>query len=329
MPAAEGVTEQHKPPRHHALRPYIGALLSLVAVVGVVYWASKQDAPRFPTAADDIALLAAAVGVYAIATALRMWRWHVILRIDGIEHKRADAYALVPVGYMGNNTLPARGGELLRVYLLGQRSSARKREILGSIVAERVLDAVVLVVLFAILTFAGVADAPTGRAPAAAAVAALILGAIGLVVYLRLRRAGKLQKFADTVRPLVRASRPLLGRTGAVLAATTALLWVFEACIFSLVADSLGLGINVLEGLFINVLASFFALIPAAPGYVGTFDAAMLFGLKALDIRGGTAVSFALLVRFILFVPITVVGGILLFTRFGGLGAIRRARKSA
>jgi uncharacterized membrane protein YbhN (UPF0104 family) len=71
-----------------------------------------------------------------------------------------------------------------------------------------------------------------------------------------------------------------------------------------------------------------FSLIPAAPGYVGTFDAAVIFGLRAVGVVGGQAVGFALLVRFVLFVPIIVVGLVLLVTRYGGVRQLRRRQEA-
>jgi uncharacterized membrane protein YbhN (UPF0104 family) len=61
------------------------------------------------------------------------------------------------------------------------------------------------------------------------------------------------------------------------------------------------------------------AAIPAAPGFAGTFDAAMIVGLKAAGITGGTAVGLLILARFMFFVPATVIGLIVLVTRYGGL----------
>ena len=49
-----------------------------------------------------------------------------------------------------------------------------------------------------------------------------------------------------------------------------------------------------------------------------------MFGLHALSVDGGQAVAYALLVRFVLFLPITVAGLILLVTRYGGLRQLRR-----
>jgi glycosyltransferase 2 family protein len=309
------------------LRRWAGVAVSLVALAAVVWWASRQDRPHFPTSSRALLELGACVCVYAVATLARGWRWHEILRRLGAGHRARDAYALIPVGYMGNTVLPARGGELLRTVLLAGRSSAGKREILGSIISERMLDAISLAILFVVLTWLGIANSPMGQRPALIAVGVLVLGAAGVWLYLRARRRGKLSAFADRVRPLLRASRPLLGTAGLALLAVTLLVWMLEGTIFWLVARSLSLDVSWIEGTFLVVLSAFFALIPAAPGYVGTFDAAVLFGLKALHVAGGAAVTFAILVRFVIFVPITVVGFVLFVGRYGGLR--RRAQETS
>jgi hypothetical protein len=65
-----------------------------------------------------------------------------------------------------------------------ERSTALKREVLGSIVRERLLDACILAMLFALLSLSDGAGAPGGRWPAAVALAAVALVAGGLI-YLR------------------------------------------------------------------------------------------------------------------------------------------------
>jgi uncharacterized protein (TIRG00374 family) len=131
------------------------------------------------------------------------------------------------------------------------------------------------------------------------------------------------------VRPVVRASRPLLGRAGVLLGGATLAVWLIEGAIFWLVAQSLALDVAPLEGCFLLVLTAFFSLIPAAPGYVGTFEAAVVFGLNAIGVAGGQALSFALLVRFVLFFPITVVGLALLVSRYGGMKLLRREARAS
>ena len=320
------------PPSHPLLalaQRYAGVVISVIALAGVVYWALGQEAPKLPSDAGSLALLAGGVVMYAVATLLRGWRWHTVLRAAHVEHKAVDAYALVTVGYMGNTVLPARGGEFLRILLMGARSSAKRREILGAIIAERLLDVLALVILFAIITGTGVAGTVTGRTPALIAAAAVVPAAIGVWLYIRARQAGRFERFAEKARPFLRSSRMLMNARGALLAAVTGAVWLLEGAICAVIARALDIQIDVIEGAFLIVLTSFFALIPAAPGYVGTFDAAMLFGLKALSVAGGTAVGFVLLVRFVFFVPVTIAGLALLVLRYGGLSQLRVRSRSA
>lgn len=310
-------------PHRHTLRRFAGLAISVLSVAAVVWWASKQDAPTFPRSGGHLALLGAAVLVHVGATLSRGWRWHRILRLSHIEHRAIDAYALTAVGYMGNTVLPARGGEALRTVLLSQRSSGRKRDVLGSIVAERLLDVAALAGLLILVTFAGVAGTPVGWAPALASLGAAVVAAVGLLVYLRGRRAGRWSAFAQRVRPFVFAVRRMLAPVGVLLVLASAAIWLSEGVIFYLVGRSLELSISLPEAAFLVVIGSFFALIPAAPGYVGTYDAAVLFGLKALDISGGPSIGFTILVRFVLFVPVTLVGLLLMLTRYGGLTFMR------
>src|SRR4051812_4089732 len=310
-------TELIAPPPSR-LRALAGVAVSVVAVAGCVLWALKQDAPAFPDGVGGWALLVLGAIVYGVTILVRGRRWHEILRFAAVRHEPKDAYGLTTVGYMGNNVLPARGGEVLRIFLLAERSSARRREVLGSILTERLLDAGALVALFAMLTALDVADSPAGRAPAFVAGGLLASGLCALAVYQRLRVAGRMERFAVRVRPIARASGLLVTRMGAALALLTGAVWLTEAVIFWLVGASLHLGVSVLESALVVVLASFFALIPAAPGYVGTYDAAVLFALHALDVPGHEAVGAALLFRFVIFVPVTIAGLVLMVARYGG-----------
>ena len=288
--------------RRQVVRGLLGLVVSLVSLAAFVWWALHQKKPHFPSSVGDLAPLVLAVALYGVVTLIRGWRWHKILSRAGVDHERKDAFGLTVVGYMGNTILPARGGEVLRVLLLGERSTSRRREILGTIVAERLLDAGALVVIFAVVTWSGVAGTHKGKLPAAIALALIAAGAIVLVFYIRLRMKGRLERFAAAVRPFVRASRLLFGRLGVMLSLVTCGVWVLEGVIFWLIGSSLNLGIDVLEGTFLTVLTSFFLLVPAAPGYIGTFDGALVVGLHAIGIKGGQALAFVLLARFVLFV---------------------------
>jgi uncharacterized membrane protein YbhN (UPF0104 family) len=227
---------------------------------------------------------------------------------------------------MGNAVLPLRGGELLKILLMSERSGARKAAILGAILPERLLDVAALAVLFAGVAFAG-DNVPGGRAAAIGAAGGVVVLLAAGYAYLRMRSAGRFASFARRVRPVARASRLLLTPTGFVLGGASVVAWLGDAAVFTLCAQSLDAPINLLDGLLVVVVGTFFAMIPAGPGYVGTYDAAVLFALDSLDVTGGTAVGCLLLFRAVVFIPITVAGLGLLVARYGGLGTLLRAEK--
>jgi len=309
------------------LQRHISLAVSLVALVAVAWWISKQDEPRFPGSWTGWLWLVGALVVYGVALAARGWRWHRIMRMAELPHARADAYRLTLVGYMGNNVLPARGGEVLRIAILGKRTTAKRRTILGSIVAERLLDAAVLVALFAPLTWAGVADAPAGQAPAAIAAAALGLAGVTLASYLALRRRGRFAAFHEKTAPVTRALKIFAHAEGLLLAALSVAVWCCEGLTLMCVGNSLGLDLHFLDCTLIIVLASLFAVVPAAPGYAGTFDAGLVLGLTAVGVSGGAAVGFVLVARGVMFVPVTVAGLGVLLHSYGGFGLRRGGRE--
>ena len=63
----------------------IQALVSLIALAAVVWWAAKQESPKFPSGGDAIAYRTAAAASHAIATIMRGERWHRILAVTGVR----------------------------------------------------------------------------------------------------------------------------------------------------------------------------------------------------------------------------------------------------
>lgn len=300
-------------------------VVSIVSLGAVVWWATRQHAPKFPTNAAGAGWLVASLGAYGVAIVLRGWRWHRILNLSRVPHERADAFWLIPVAYMGNTVLPLRGGEVLRISLLSKRAHVRWVAVLGTVIAERILDVATLAVLFAVLTFGGVDGAPTGKV-AAYVVGGLILFAAALLfAYLVLRRRGYFNAFAGRIRPYAHASRLFAHAEGFMLAGVSGLIWLLEGATIMLVGRSLGIHLGLLAALLTNVIATLASAIPAGPAYAGSYDAGILLGLHAAGVKGGAATGFLILVRFVVFVPVTIVGLVVLVVRYGGLRRNRAA----
>jgi uncharacterized membrane protein YbhN (UPF0104 family) len=214
------------------------------------------------------------------------------------------------------------------VVLLSQRTTATKRTLLGSVVAERLLDVIALVTIF-VLTVYGVLSSkvlPTDRPLLVAGIGFLLLLAAAIAVWV-LRRHHVFERARDWLRPLAEAPRALLSRGGLVLLAASFLLWAVEASVYWSVARAIDMEISTTGALYLVALTNFVAALPAAPGSIGTFDAAVAFGARALDASSSLAISYMILLRFVLYVPITVVGLVVLVTRYGGWSRLRSATR--
>jgi uncharacterized membrane protein YbhN (UPF0104 family) len=233
---------------------------------------------------------------------------------------------------MGNNALPARAGDLLKSVLSSREAGTPTADGFGTLVAERVLDATALVLIFAVLVttlslplgLQGWMLAVVGAALVVAGAAAAFLG----------RDTGAGRRVRELAARLLAPTRRLWSIAGAGLLALSIALWLVEGSVYAVLGAVAGLHLSLLDGLYIMALANLVALVPAAPGYVGTFDAAVILGVRL--VAGGThaaALAYAVVVRFVLFVPITLVGLAALVARYGGLRrlslALRRPAAAA
>jgi uncharacterized protein (TIRG00374 family) len=309
----------------------VGLAISLLAVAGVVWWASRQDPPDLPSSGGELAALLGAVVLYALATVVRAERWQRLLEDEGARPARADTYALVCAGYAGNNLLPARAGDALRVVLVAPRARTDARTAIGTLVAERLCDVIVLGALFAFLAYglfsgAGVDLAGRFELVAIVAAAAIVLGSLAAAL---LHYHGHLRPLLRFLAPMAAATRNLRGRHGAEVLVLTLVVWALEGLVWWLTAEAAGLGISFVEGLYLLALSSMFVMIPAGPGYAGTMDAAVIVGARALKVGGSAAVTYLLLLRFVLMVPIGIAGLVVGAARYGGVQRLLRLRASA
>jgi glycosyltransferase 2 family protein len=304
----------------------IGIVVSIVGVGLVVWWASKQQAPQLPHTAAEIAALFGAVALYALATIVRAERWQRLLADEGGHPPRADTYALTVIGYMGNNVLPARAGDAVRVVLMAPPAKLSKRAVVGTLLAERLLDVAVLVVLFVVVGWGLLGTVGGGKVEIIGVAAVVIIGAAAI----GWRFIQRNERLHDLIAPMASATLSLRrAHHGLLLLAITLVIWMIEAGVWMSVGAAVGFGMTPIEGLYLVALASVFSLIPSGPAYAGTQDTAVAVGIKALGGTGSIAVGYLLMLRFVVVVPITILGLILLVVRYGGWKKLRAARAEA
>jgi uncharacterized membrane protein YbhN (UPF0104 family) len=114
-------------------------------------------------------------------------------------------------------------------------------------------------------------------------------------------------------QPVVAALRGLVSLRGLALLLLSLVVWALEALVYAAVGAAVGVQLGLTGALYVMALTNLSALVPAAPGYVGTFDAAVLLALRSLKLP---ALGYLLVLRFVLFVPITIAGFAVFVARY-------------
>ncbi len=249
---------------------------------------------------------------------LRAIRWRLLLAPLAAVPLRTTLGSLL-VGYLANNVLPARLGEIVRSHHLGSRTGVSRTTILGTIVVERVVDTVVVVAIAAaailVLSVRGVVASAVLVGLAVTALLVLLI-AIGMVAH-RLPGADRVAGFVGRW-PRV---RDVLGRlrTGLsiasdlrTMAAATALSigsWSCTVLAFAAAGQAIGIELTIGQAALLAAGTNLATAIPAAPGYVGTFELAAVTIARSVGIAAEPALAFAVLVHATTLL-LTSVGGV-------------------
>jgi glycosyltransferase 2 family protein len=272
----------------------------------------------------DASWLFAGVVVYLTSIGLRCLRWGILLRATGSVKWRHAAEALI-TGFAANYVLPARLGELFRADYARRVFNMSRFTALGTIVAERVCDGVILVVaLWASFATLLATRLPSAEAPWVLAVgmmSATVFGAALILILvsqrIELRRFGIIEGVAERWdRLVVGISSVLRGRTVTIALCSVA-IWSMEAVALGSIVRGFGINFSIAEAAMLLGLASLSTLVPTAPGYIGTYQ--LVFG-HVFGIFGySEAIGFiaAIAVQIFCFGTVTILGGLVLLSRSG------------
>ncbi len=276
------------------------------------------------------------LAIYFSSMLVRTWRWQYLLN----PIKKTTTRSLFPmifIGYMGNNVFPLRMGEVLRTVVLKRREDISISASLATIVVERIFDAVVVVgfVLLNIGQLAGLPATGSFTQLGSLAVWAAAIFAAGLFFFIAIAMFPKpaMRLIHAVISKIVPkrwregtisiADRFLDGlmslrspRDAVMIFLTSVLVWLLETGLYWSVNQSLGLGLTFGQLMLLNGVVNMVLLIPAAPGGLGTFDAAGRAMLQTYGIPAEPALGYTLILRMALWIPITLVGAIF-FVREG------------
>ncbi len=297
----------------------------LFSGVGLVYAFRSFDWQGFVAAFKQINIwyIVVAVVLQLSAVWFRSLRWKWLLEpFEDIPLK--PLYEGTMIGYFGNTVLPFRMGELLRAYVVSNASSTPVSKLFGSIIVDRVLDLLGLVLLTLVLMIffdlVLISDwiIFTINAPAIFSFTVLVIlcktepdwskikskwhifqTKLGLKVF---------NSFTDVISGLsllTKADKKIRIYSFVVL------LWTMYYFSFASVVKAMNLELSWANIGVLMVILSLVISIPAAPGFIGTYHGfSVLFLTEVFGIGMSESQSFAVISHAVVYVPFVIVGAL-------------------
>ena len=262
----------------------------------------------------------AAIGFHFIGFHLRALRWKYLL----MTFKKIRVRQLFPylaIGYMANNVLFLRLGEVVRAHVVGLSYELSRSSMLAVILAERLYDGLSLVLFLGFLIL--ILPLPNSLATPLI-FASLLFGAVAAGVFSLpfiektrpvrwffslFEKNSKLNRLLVSLMAFLEGLKTLKSFRSVLLVLLSSLvIWGIEAGMFWIIAQSFSLSLSLSQCALIALVVGLSTLIPSGPGYVGTYEFFFVQIATSFGVERNLAVSYAFITHFAQWLPITLVG---------------------
>jgi uncharacterized protein (TIRG00374 family) len=295
-------------------RELISTLIPIVLIVLAARNVDWSEATRALGRANPYFVLLALV-VYYATFPLRAWRWSRLIRESGTVIYWRDLLKILFLGWFVNSIVPAKLGDLYRSYLVKQRFGISLSRTVGVVVAERLLD---ILVVFVLLIVGGYVAFGRTILPdlgivylTGAALAVLIVAALGGMYFLAPKLARFFPREARRIGRLFREGVLHSFRALPTAGPVTIVIWTAEALRLYFVLTALGLELPLSGVVFVAVAVALLTTVPLTPAGFGFVEIAMVYVLtQGFGLAQHDAIAVAIVDRAVSVLSVIVVGGI-------------------
>ncbi len=251
---------------------------------------------------------------------LRSFRWRVLLSAEG-KVPVSLAFWATSAGYLGNNVLPARAGEVIRSLMISRKSKLSKTFVLTTALSERVADAIALITISAAVLLT-LREPPGWLASAARPFAILgLCGAAAIALfpifearyYRILARVPVPEHLRERIQEML--GQGILGirsfhnrRRLSVFLSLTAVIWCLDATTAVLCAQALGMALTIPAGFLLVAGIGLGSALPSTPGYVGIYQFVAVTLLAPFGFGRTDAIAFILLFQALAYIIVLICG---------------------
>lgn len=256
---------------------------------------------------------------------LRCYRWGKILQTL-VRYDQKTLFVLGSIGFMAVNILPARLGEFARPYLVKKRSGVKMSASMATIIVERVFDLLTLMLLMFIVLLK--VQLPDTIFKAGIIMLVTSVSLFVILIFLAIKRDSSINKIDILLRifpekialPLNRLAHsfidglqilPDIGKTLYVLFLSL-VLWALIGLSAYMLFLGFDFNLSIIHGYAITVIIALGVMLPAAPGFVGTYHYACTLGMLKFGVSQADAGAYSILLHFFQMIPIITLGVIML-----------------
>ncbi len=271
------------------------------------------------------------VGVALIAFVtgfmVRVHRWGLLLAATNTPVRFYLRMAALFIGFGGNCILPANAGEFLRAGVMRRYAQMPFSTALGSILAERLLDATAAFCFLVLALFSLTGGSRENLNQLPVVWVGLILGSIcfsfGIATFypnaiatllgqvLRSLGLGKLEpSITQGVSGILKGLEVLRSPQRLLFALAESLgAWAIGGLSFWALMQAFEITTpGYLGALFVQSVQAMAIIIPSSPGHLGAFEAAMRFALGVYRIPADVAIAYILIARLLMYGTMTTMG---------------------
>jgi glycosyltransferase 2 family protein len=258
--------------------------------------------------------------IVCVSSVLRALRWRILLNAEanlGVW----TVFRANMAGYLGNNFLPARAGEVIRTLLISRRSNLSKTYVLTTALSERLMDVIALVLASSIVLM-GVHPKPEWMSDLSRSMA--IVATIGALTVTLVPHTGNLLTNLLGRLPLPTALHTKLvglseqvllgmrafhdwGRFGGFIALTAA-IWTCDALSAMVGSRALGLNLTFSVAMLLLTGLGLGSALPSTPGYVGIYQFVAVSVLVPFGVTKDAALAYILITQAVGYVVVVLLG---------------------
>ncbi len=265
--------------------------------------------------------------LFCVSYCGRVFRWQLLFTPQ--KMRLGKVFNALNIGYFLSNILPARLGDIVRAYLIGNMEGVSKAHALSTVVVERLSDGLTVVLLLAV-TALFVPNIPDVARQGALGVAVTGIAGVAFLIVLSFQKERGLQLLRRLTAPIpflasprlwraleslidgfaiLRSPRPLVG-----VAAWALFAWILGGGMFWVVMHAMNLEANgsplPLQAAFlVMTVTSLAVVVPSSPGYIGVFHFGTQVTLSTVfGVDKSAALSYAFVMHAFSYIWLIILG---------------------